>query len=67
MQCGEAEILREDSCHWTAALPAAGMQAALDERAQMWHNSQLYVRLVPEAIAALREISTVISGWLETD
>jgi len=64
IQCGTAEMVREDSRRLSDAMRAAGVSAELDEHAGMWHDFQLYAGIVPEATAAVRGLSSAISAWL---
>ena len=64
LQAASEEILRNDSRRLAGALTAAGVFVEHRELPRMWHDSQLYAGIVPEATQAVNDFARFISGRL---
>lgn len=61
IQVSDAELLYDDSRRLAQALQAAGVQTQLQVWPGLWHVWQVFVGLMPEADAALREACAFVA------
>lgn len=62
VQAGEDEILLDDARDFATMARAAGVQVECETYVGMWHNFQMFNRLIPEGNRALDSIARFVRG-----